>query len=166
MGGIDQFGCHSEGGKRLVYFVSRVLHGAKVRYTVVEKVVLTLVTSTRRLLPNVLNYQIVVQTDYPLSSILGKADVSGRMVKWAVEMGQFDISCERRTMINAQANFVQETTRAIEEQVWELYMDGSATKQKKLTRGMSSPPFYGLTVLLQRRQLEKLLLAWFLGRKL
>lgn len=48
----------------------------------------------------------------------------------AVAMGQFDICYEPGTAIKDQAlaDFIQETTRVAEEQVWELYADGSATR--------------------------------------
>lgn len=103
-----------------VYFVSKVLHGAELRYSEVEKVTLALVNAAMRL----------PRTDHPLSSILGKIDTSGRLVKWAVGLGQFDIHYEPRTAINAQAlaDFIQETTRMAEEREWKLYMDGSATR--------------------------------------
>lgn len=113
-----------------VYFVSKVLHGAELRYSEVEKVALALVNAARRLRPYFLNYTMIVRTDHPLSSILGKIDTSGRLVKWAVELGQFDIHYEPRTAIKAQAlaDFIQETTRMAEEREWKLYMDGSATR--------------------------------------
>lgn len=96
-----------------VYFVSKVLHGAEVRYSEVEKIALALVNAARRLRPYFLNHTIVVRADHPLSSILGKIDTSGRLVKWAIELGQFDIHYEPRTAIKAQtlADFIQETTR-------------------------------------------------------
>lgn len=103
-----------------VYFVSKVLHGAELRYSEVEKVTLALVNAAMRL----------PRTDHPLSSILGKIDTLGRLVKWAVELRQFNIHYEPRTAIKAQAlaDFIQETTRMAEEREWKLYMDGSATR--------------------------------------
>ncbi|CAK9165889.1 unnamed protein product [Ilex paraguariensis] len=54
----------------------------------------------------------VVITDQPLKRILGKPDVSGRLLKWAVELGEFDIQYQPRTAIKAQAlaDFVAELT--------------------------------------------------------
>lgn len=74
-----------------VYFVCNVLHVAEVRYSKVEKMALALVNAARRLRPYFLNHVIIVRTDYPLSCILGKADTSGRLVKWAIELGQLKI---------------------------------------------------------------------------
>lgn len=113
-----------------VYFVSKVLHGAELRYSEVEKVAFALVNAARRLRPYFLNLTIIVRTDHPISSILGKADASGRLVKWAIELGQFDLYYEPWTAIKAQAlaDFIQETTRIVEEKDCELYVDISATK--------------------------------------
>lgn len=91
---------------------------------------MALVNAARRLRPYFLNHVIIVRTTYSLSSILGNADISERLVKWAIELGQFEIHYEPRTSIKAQAlaDFIQETTRMVEEKEWELYEDGSATK--------------------------------------
>ena len=35
---------------------------------------------------------ILVMTDLPIQKVLKKPDVAGRMVKWAVELSEFDIS--------------------------------------------------------------------------
>lgn len=70
-----------------IYFVSRVLQGAEVRYSEVQKVALALVVTARRLKPYFLGHSIIVRTNFPLITTLGKIDVSGRMVKWAVELG-------------------------------------------------------------------------------
>lgn len=47
-----------------------------------------------------------------------------------VAMRQFDICYEPRTAIKDQTlvDFILETTRVAEEQVWELYADGSAIR--------------------------------------
>lgn len=55
------------------------------------------------------------------------------MVKCAVEMKQFDIIYEPQTSVKAQAlaDFIQENTHVVEDRVWELDVDGSATRQGK-----------------------------------
>ncbi|GMH31256.1 hypothetical protein Nepgr_033099 [Nepenthes gracilis] len=52
--------------------------------------VLALVYAARKLRPYFQSHRIVVLTDQPLKSILQKPETSDRLVKWAVELGEFD----------------------------------------------------------------------------
>lgn len=65
---------------KLVYFISRALQDAETRYRQVEKVALALLHAARRLRPYFQSHQIVVKTDHPISKILRKPDLAGRMV--------------------------------------------------------------------------------------
>ncbi|XP_012836530.1 PREDICTED: uncharacterized protein LOC105957147 [Erythranthe guttata] len=114
-----------------VYYVSKILQGAELRYPEVEKVGLALITTARRLRPYFISHTIIVRTSYPLRQTLGNAEASGRMVKWAVELGQYNVEYEPRTAIKGQAlvDFLQETTRIENSQPWEVYVDGSSTNQ-------------------------------------
>jgi len=58
--------------KKPIYFVSRSLQNAETRYPLVEKIALTLVYTARRLRPYFQNHQVIVRTDYPISTILRK----------------------------------------------------------------------------------------------
>jgi hypothetical protein len=53
-----------------------------------------------------------VLTDHPLKKVLFKPDTSGRLVNWAVELGEFDIEYLPRTAIKGQAmaDFIAEFT--------------------------------------------------------
>lgn len=53
-------------------------------------------------------------TNQHLRVVLQKPKVSGRMVKWAIELGKFDVSYQPRTPIKGQvlANFLAELTPA------------------------------------------------------
>nr|XP_027122031.1 uncharacterized protein LOC113738972 [Coffea arabica] len=129
-----------EGTQVLVYYVSRALRGLKIRYTQVEKLVLGLVHAARRLKPYFLAHPISVRTDQPLRQILVRPEASGRLTKWAVELGEYDLSYEPRTAIKAQAladflaeltfTEIREPTPAIAEvsdqHSWTLYVDGSS----------------------------------------
>ena len=55
-------------------------------------------------------HPIAVYTEFPLKNILSKADLSDRLFKWAVELGQSDIKFPSRAVIKGQvlADFVVE----------------------------------------------------------
>ncbi|GMP69335.1 hypothetical protein CsSME_00028635 [Camellia sinensis var. sinensis] len=55
-------------------------------------------------------HTIVVLTEFPLKVLFEKADFTGRILKWAVELGQYDIRFRLRTAVKAQAlaDFVAE----------------------------------------------------------
>ncbi|KAL0305012.1 UNVERIFIED_CONTAM: hypothetical protein Scaly_3000100 [Sesamum calycinum] len=128
--------CISEkGGKQnLMYYVSIMLQGAEKRYLKIEKLALALVTMARKLRPYFQSHPIVVLTNHLWKQVIAKPDVSGRMVKWAVELGEFDIEFQTRTAIKAQvfAYFVVEIVgeRQQENQSWFLHVDGSSNVSK------------------------------------
>ncbi|KAL0434358.1 UNVERIFIED_CONTAM: hypothetical protein Slati_2770100 [Sesamum latifolium] len=74
--------------------------------------------------------------DEPLKQTLGKPNTSGRLVKWAMELSEYDISYLLRTMIKALAlaDFISEMARISLEDTsrtakWLLHADGSSTAQ-------------------------------------
>ena len=75
----------------------------------------------------------MVVTDFPLANILHNWDATGRISKWAVELGALKIKFKSRTAIKSQAlvDFLAEWR---EKQVpappnvpehWVMYFDGS-----------------------------------------
>ncbi|GKV26048.1 hypothetical protein SLEP1_g35410 [Rubroshorea leprosula] len=119
-----------------VYYISSVLHGAEVRYSIVEKAALAVVTSARKLRPYFQSHPIIVLTDQPLRQILQKPECLGRLIKWAVELGEFEITFQQRSAIRAQAlaDFIVECTSAhsdspSEVDSWILYVDGTSSNK-------------------------------------
>ena len=51
-------------------------------------------------------------TDQPIRKVMNKIDVAGRLVQWAIELGQFDIEYQPQVVIKAQvlADFIAEFT--------------------------------------------------------
>jgi ribonuclease HI len=78
-------------------------------------------------------YSISVITDYPLGDILRNQDATGRISKWAVEIGGLNIDFKPRTAIKSQAlvDFMAEwrenqlPTPTERPEHWVMYFDGS-----------------------------------------
>ncbi|GFY85504.1 hypothetical protein Acr_04g0002420 [Actinidia rufa] len=90
--------------------LSKTLTDCQTRYLPLEKLILALVVTSRKLMHYFQAHPISVYTEFPLKAILMKADLTGRLSKWSLELGQFDISFLPRAAINGQvlANFVAE----------------------------------------------------------
>ncbi|XP_011083337.1 uncharacterized protein LOC105165875 [Sesamum indicum] len=90
-----------------------MLQGAETRYAEIEKLALAVVVTARKLRPYFQSHQIVVRTNHLLRNILTRPEASGRMIKWAVELGEFDITYQSRTAEKAQilADFMIEIRR-------------------------------------------------------
>ncbi|CAA0824505.1 Polynucleotidyl transferase- ribonuclease H-like superfamily protein, partial [Striga hermonthica] len=119
-----------------VYYISKALQDAELRYPPMEKLAFALVIAARKLRPYFQEHSIMVRTSYPLRQILHRPETSGRMIKWAIELGQFDIHYQPRTTIKAKvlSDFIAEFTPAItshdDNQPWVLYIDGSSTANR------------------------------------
>ncbi|XP_073304114.1 uncharacterized protein [Primulina huaijiensis] len=79
-------------------------------------------------MPYFLSHPIVVLTNSPLGRIMTHAEVSGRMVKWTTELGEYDIEYQPRVAIKAQAltDFLIETMQPGEEEVWRVFVNGAS----------------------------------------
>jgi len=120
-------------GHKPVYFTSKALLGPETRYQKIEKVALALLTSARRLRQYFLAHTVIVRTDQPIRQILGLPDVAGRMMKWSLELSEFDIHYESRKALMAQvfADFLAEMTFPMEDNTeeWTVFVDGSCNSK-------------------------------------
>ncbi|XP_057734679.1 uncharacterized protein LOC130950160 [Arachis stenosperma] len=116
-----------------VYFISRALQGAELRYSKLEKLALALLTSSRRLKQYFQSHRVVVRTDQGIRQVLQKPDLAGRMMTWSIELSQYDIQYEPRQAIKAQAmaDFLVEVTGDPGEDTgtrWKLHVDGASNQ--------------------------------------
>ena len=106
-----------------------------------EKLALALVIATQKLRPYFHSHPIRVLTNYPLRQVLQKPDASGRLLKWPIELSQFEIEFQLRPAIKGQAlvDFIAEFSHMPSERPeegmrpsvpqvpkWGLYVDGSS----------------------------------------
>ena len=123
-----------------VYYYSRALRGAEERYPKMEKLILALVTTARKLRPYFQAHTIEIQIEYPMKQVLHKPETSGRLMKWAIELSEFDIKYEPKTSIKGHifADFVMEFTStelaeaaqtALDLPIWRLSVEGAANAQ-------------------------------------
>lgn len=86
-----------------IYFVSRTLQGAELRYPKLEKTALAIVVTTRLLMYYFHNFQIIVKTNLPIKQVLQKLDLAGRMMKWVIELSEYRIIFESIGLVKMQA---------------------------------------------------------------
>ena len=87
------------GRQRPVYYVSKSLHEAEIRYLPLEKAILAVVHGTRKLPHYFQVHTVVILTQLPLKTILRSANYTGRIAKWGTILGAFDIKYMPRTSI-------------------------------------------------------------------
>ncbi|GKA20726.1 reverse transcriptase domain-containing protein [Tanacetum coccineum] len=80
-----------------IHNVSRTLNEAESNYAPLEKLALSLLHMSRRLRRYIEAHPIKVITDQPLKQILNKAQTSGKLAKYLVELGAYNIAYEPRS---------------------------------------------------------------------
>jgi hypothetical protein len=124
---------HTYPVQRPIHFVSEVLSESKACYQPVQKLLYTVLITSRKLRHYFQEYSIFVVTDYPLGNIMRNQDATGRISKWAVELGTLTIDFKPRTAIKSQAlvDFMAEwrenqlPTPTVRPEHWVVYFDGS-----------------------------------------
>ena len=121
-----------------------------------QKLVLALVSITRRLRQYFQAHTIEIPTEHPMKQILHKPETFGRLVKWAIELSEFDIWYKPRTTIKGKifADFIMEfnleepietAQLASDLPIWRLSVDGVANAHRSGS-GLILTSLYGIDV--------------------
>ena len=105
-----------------------------------ENLIMTLVVTSRKLRPYFQAHTIEIPTEYPMKQILHKQETFGRLIKWAIELSEFDIKYKLSTVVKGHilADFIMEFTPAQPTKatqlapdlpIWRLSIDGAANAQ-------------------------------------
>ena len=126
-----------QGVQQLVYYISKTLVDAETRYLPLEKLVLALVHSTRKLPHYFQAYTIYVLIEYPLQLLLKRSDFTGQIAKWETQLGSFNIRYKPRSSVKGQvlANFVVEFSLKNEGEMvchvecclWKVFVDSASS---------------------------------------
>ena len=137
-----------------VYYTSRALRGAKEWYPLIEKLAFVLITASRKLRHYFQAHVINVMTAHPLKKAMNKLEVTRRLIRWAIELSEFDIRYQPRNAIKAQvlADFIAEFIPSYDglsgvenDKKWIVHVDGSSTQHAR-----------GIGVILQSLEGDKL----------
>ncbi|XP_075636720.1 uncharacterized protein LOC142608954 [Castanea sativa] len=74
-----------------IYYTNKALKGAEGRYPMMEKLAFAMVIASKKLRPYFQAYVINVLTDHPLKKGMNKLEAVGRLIRWAIELNEFDI---------------------------------------------------------------------------
>ncbi|GKC03693.1 reverse transcriptase domain-containing protein [Tanacetum coccineum] len=103
-----------------VQYVSRTLNEAERNYAVMKKLELFLIHMTRRLRRYFKAHPVKVITDQPIKNVLNNTETSGKLAKYVVELGPYNITFIPRNAVKGHvlADFLSE---AMEGEKEELY---------------------------------------------
>ncbi|KAI5345931.1 hypothetical protein L3X38_013808 [Prunus dulcis] len=131
-----------------IFYVSKALQSAELRYPPLEQLALALVVSARRLRPYFQAHGIKVLTNQPLRQVLQKPEISGRLIKWAIELGEFDIQFVPRPAEKGQAvaDFISELTPSTAQPTPEAVTGIALPDAMDTERFDTTTPIWGLHV--------------------
>ncbi|KAF7834718.1 Retrotransposon, unclassified-like protein [Senna tora] len=139
-----------EGIEKPIYYLSRFIKGAETRYSAMEKYCLALIYATQKFMHYFLAYSIDLMTKSdPIRFLLKRPILSGRLTRWTLIIGDFDITPVLPRAIRSQAlvdllalfpsgnhepiddnlsGELPEVAMCEEERLWELHFDRSPSQ--------------------------------------
>jgi hypothetical protein len=95
-----------------VYYISEILHEAKIRYLEVHKLLYAVLIASRKLCHYFQAHRILVVTSYPLRAILRNPNMTDNIAKWAAELVEFELDFVPRHAVKSQvlADFIIDWT--------------------------------------------------------
>ncbi|GJV32147.1 reverse transcriptase domain-containing protein [Tanacetum coccineum] len=104
-----------DGRQMHIHYVSRSLQGSETNYVLIEKLALALVHAARWLRRYFQADPIKVITDNPIGQLLNNSGVSGRLEKWAIELGVYGITYVPKVAVKGKvlADFLADTSTEI-----------------------------------------------------
>ncbi|GKE31703.1 reverse transcriptase domain-containing protein, partial [Tanacetum coccineum] len=128
-----------------VQYVSRTLNVSERNYAPMEKLALSLIHMTRRLRRHFKAHLVKVITEQPVKNILNNTEAFGKLAKYAVELGAYNITFIPRNAVKGQvlADFLSEAPEREKEDLyfrmpeapseeddtesWTLFNDGASS---------------------------------------
>ncbi|GJR24103.1 reverse transcriptase domain-containing protein [Tanacetum coccineum] len=103
-----------------IQYVSRTLNEAERNYAPMEKLALSLIHMTRRLMRYFEAHPVKVIIDQPIKNILNNTETSGKLAKYAVELGTYKITFIPRNAMKGQvlADFLSEAPEGEKEEMY------------------------------------------------
>jgi hypothetical protein len=88
--------------QRPVYYINEVLHEAKTRYLVVNKLLYAVLIASRKLRHYFQAHKISVVSSFPLRGVLHNPNATGDIAKWAAELAEFELDFVSRHVVKSQ----------------------------------------------------------------
>ncbi|XP_021739460.1 uncharacterized protein LOC110705836 [Chenopodium quinoa] len=135
-----------QGQQLPIYYISKSLLDAETGYSSVEKLILALYTTVKKLRHYFEAHPVVVRTNFPIKSVLHRPELTGRLGKWSIYLSTYNITYRPRTGIKSQAlaDFVaafspeletsackelDEINNVIKQAIWTMFCDGSSNQR-------------------------------------
>ncbi|XP_026384775.1 uncharacterized protein LOC113280351 [Papaver somniferum] len=94
------------GGEELspIYYVSRCLRDAELRYPCMEQACLAFIYATQKLRPYLLKHEtIVVAEANPIAYLASKPVLTGRTARWILQLSEFELKYQRPKAVRGKA---------------------------------------------------------------